>query len=204
MKTKNLLAILFLCVTLAVTAQDFQEERGNLSFLKDQKVVNVEFKYDNLRLMKDNVTEKEYVDERREYLNNKDKGNGDVWFKKWENAKKGIWQPKFLELMVKTITSSKGIEFKEGATDAPYTLIVDVQWIYPGWDAWVMKQAAKVTMVLKFVETQNKDKELFQLRSIEAPGDQFGNNFSNESRIGEGFAKTAKSFGKLIVKRLKK
>ena len=112
-----------------------------------------------------------------------------VWFKKWENAKEGIWQPKFLELMVKTITSSKGIEFKEGATDAPYTLIVDVQWIYPGWDAWVMKQAAKVTMVLKFVETQNKDKELFQLRSIEAPGDQFGNNFSNESRIGEGFAK---------------
>ena len=106
--------------------------------------------------------------------------------------------------MVKTITSSKGIEFKEVATDAPYTLIVDVQWIYPGWDAWVMKQAAKVTMVLKFVETQNKDKEIFQLRSIEAPGDQFGNNFSNESRIGEGFAKTAKSFGKLIVKRLKK
>lgn len=204
MKTKNLLAVLFLCVTLAVTAQDFQEERGNLSFLKDQKVVNVEFKYDNLRLMKDNVTEKEYVDERREYLNNKDKGNGDVWFKKWENAKEGIWQPKFLELMVKTITSSKGIEFKEGATDAPYTLIVDVQWIYPGWDAWVMKQAAKVTMVLKFVETQNKDNELFQLRSIEAPGDQLGNNFSNESRIGEGFAKTAKSFGKLIIKRLKK
>ena len=119
MKAKKLLAILFLCVTLAVTAQDFQEEKGNLSFLKDQKVVNVEFKYDNLRLMKDNVTEKEYVDERREYLN-------------------------------------------------------------------------------------NKDKELFQLRSIEAPGDQFGNNFSNESRIGEGFAKTAKSFGKLIVKRLKK
>jgi len=67
-----------------------------------------------------------------------------------------------------------------------------------------MKQAAKVTMVLKFVETQNRDNELFQLRSIEAPGDQLGNNFSNESRIGEGFAKTAKSFGKLIIKRLKK
>ena len=28
MKTKKLLAILFLCVTLAVTAQDFQEEKG--------------------------------------------------------------------------------------------------------------------------------------------------------------------------------
>lgn len=204
MKTKKLLAILFMCVTLAVTAQDFQEERGNLSFLKDQKVVNVEFKYDNLRLMKDNVTEKEYVDERREFLNNRNKGEGDNWLKKWEGAREAFWEPKFLDLMRRTVTESKGIAFQKDAPQAPYTLIVDAQWIYPGWDAWVMKQAAKVTMVLKFVETQNKDKELFQLRSIEAPGDQFGNNFSNESRIGEGFAKTAKSFGKLIVKRLKK
>ena len=170
MKTKKLLAILFMCVTLAVTAQDFQEERGNLSFLKDQKVVNVEFKYDNLRLMKDNVTEK----------------------------------PKFLDLMRRTVTESKGIAFQKDAPQAPYTLIVDAQWIYPGWDAYVMKQKAKVTTVLSFVETNNKENVLYQIRSIEAPGDQIGHNYSNELRIGEGFEKTAKSFGKLIVKRLKK
>ena len=204
MKTKKLLAILFLCVTLAVTAQDFQEERGSLSFLKDQKVVNVEFKYDNLRLMKDNVTEKEYVDERREFLNNRNKGEGDNWLKKWEGAREAFWEPKFLDLMRRTVTESKGIVFQKDAPQAPYTLIVDAQWIYPGWDAYVMKQKAKVTTVLSFVETNNKENVLYQIRSIEAPGDQIGHNYSNELRIGEGFEKTAKSFGKLIVKRLKK
>ena len=204
MKTKKLLAILFLCVTLAVTAQDFQVERGNLSFLKDQKVVNVEFKYDNLRLMKDNVTEKEYVDERREFLNNRNKGEGDNWLKKWEGAREAFWEPKFLDLMRRTVTESKGIVFQKDAPQAPYTLIVDAQWIYPGWDAYVMKQKAKVTTVLSFVETNNKENVLYQIRSIEAPGDQIGHNYSNELRIGEGFEKTAKSFGKLIIKRLKK
>ena len=204
MKTKNLLAILFLCVTLAVTAQDFQEERGNLSFLKDQKVVNVEFKYDNLRLMKDNVTEKEYVEERRDFLNNRNKGEGDNWLKKWEGARETFWEPKFLDLMRRTVTESKGIVFQKDAPQAPYTLIVDAQWIYPGWDAYVMKQKAKVTTVLSFVETNNRENVLYQIRSIEAPGDQIGHNYSNELRIGEGFEKTAKSFGKLIIKRLKK
>ena len=204
MKTKNLLAVLFLCVTLATTAQDFQEERGNLSFLKDQKVVNVEFKYDNLRLMKDNVTEKEYVDERREFLNNRNKGEGDNWLKKWEGARETFWEPKFLDLMRRTVTESKGIVFQKDAPQAAYTLIVDAQWIYPGWDAYVMKQKAKVTTVLSFVETNNKENVLYQIRSIEAPGDQIGHNYSNELRIGEGFEKTAKSFGKLIIKRLKK
>jgi len=204
MKTKNLLAVLFLCVTLSVTAQDFQEERGNLSFLKDQKVVNVEFKYDNLRLMKDNVTEKEYVDERREFLNNRNKGEGDNWLKKWEGARETFWEPKFLDLMRRTVTESKGIAFQKDAPQASYTLIVDAQWIYPGWDAWVMKQKAKVTTVLSFVETNNRENVLYQIRSIEAPGDQIGHNYSNELRIGEGFEKTAKSFGKLIIKRLKK
>ena len=204
MKTKNLLAVLFLCVTLAVTAQDFQEERGNLSFLKDQKVVNVEFKYDHLRLMKDNVTEKEYVDERREFLNNRNKGEGDNWLKKWEGARETFWEPKFLDLMRRTVTESKGIVFQKDAPQAAYTLIVDAQCIYPGWDAWVMKQKAKVTTVLSFVETNNKENVLYQIRSIEAPGDQIGHNYSNELRIGEGFEKTAKSFGNLIIKRLKK
>jgi hypothetical protein len=154
--------------------------------------------------MKDNVTEKEYVDERREFLNNRNKGEGDNWLKKWEGARETFWEPKFLDLMRRTVTESKGIVFQKDAPQAAYTLIVDAQWIYPGWDAWVMKQKAKVTTVLSFVETNNRENVLYQIRSIEAPGDQIGHNYSNELRIGEGFEKTAKSFGKLIIKRLKK
>lgn len=84
--------------------------------------------------------------------------------------------------------------------NTPYTLIVQTVWIYPGWDAGIMKQP-KVTTNLKFVETANKSNVLLEITSEEAPGDQWGSNFSNETRIGEGFAKTAKSLSKLLLKK---
>lgn len=93
------------------------------------------------------------------------------------------------------------MSFKEGLENAKYTLIVETVWLYPGWDAGVMKQPAKVTTNLKFLETANHDIVLAETMSQNAPGDQWGSSFSNEDRLGEGYAKTGKSFAKLILKK---
>jgi hypothetical protein len=66
-----------------------------------------------------------------------------------------------------------------------------------------MKQPAKVTTNLKIVETANRSNVLVVMSSENAPGDQWGNNYSNENRIGEGFAKTAKTLAKIIAKQIK-
>lgn len=59
-----------------------------------------------------------------------------------------------------------------------------------GWDAGVMKQPAKVTTNLKFVETANNDNILAEVSSENAPGDQWGgSSFSNEDRLGEATPK---------------
>ena len=201
MKKISLLALLL--VATVSFAQKMKVTKGDFSFLSGQKDINVEFNYSNLKLMKEDFTESQYIDNRKKELNDKTRGVGDSWEKKWQGAKEGIWQPKFLELMAVTATKEKDIAFMEGSKQAKYTLIVDVVWIFPGWDAAIMKQHAKVSTVLRFVETANRKNVLFEVTSNEAPGDQWGNNFSNESRIGEGFAKTAKSFGKMIIKELK-
>ncbi|KKM73147.1 hypothetical protein LCGC14_1413440, partial [marine sediment metagenome] len=131
----------------------------------------------------------------------KSKGSGNTWKKKWAAAKETVWQPKFLELMNRTFQDDHDLSFQEGLGDAKYTLIVDTTWLYPGWDAAVMKQPAKVSTNLKFVETANKDKVLAEVTSENAPGDQWGSSFSNEDRMGEGYAKTGKSFAKLVEKK---
>lgn len=182
-------------------AQKMANEKGSLAVLKNETSVNIRFSYDNLKLMKEQLSEEQYVKERRKDLNEKDKGNGDVWVSKWQNAKDGIWEPKFVELLLKTVKT--GVTFNEGNEEAKYTLLVDAVWIYPGWDVYMMKQAAKVTTHIRLVETANPSVVLYETDAIEAPGDQFGSNFSNESRIGEGFAKTAKTLGKTINKALK-
>ncbi len=191
-----------LLVSSIMTAQDMDVVKGDFGFIKDQKEVNVEFDYSKLTLLKEKLTEEKYVANRVKELNEKSKNNGDIWKKKWDGSKDQIWNPKFLELMnVVFNKEGKDVTFQEGLTAAKYTLIVEAIWVYPGWDAGVMKQPAKVTTNLKFVETANKSNVLLEIASEDAPGDQWGNNYSNESRIGEGFAKTGKSLAKMLLKK---
>ncbi len=202
MKKAVLMAVFF--VASAMNAQDMDVVKGDFGFLNGQKEINVEFDFSKLKLMKENKTEAQYVADRAADLNEKNKGVGDQWKKKWEGAKTAIWAPKFMEL-VNIVLSKKGkdLSFQEDLKSAKYTLIVEAVWIFPGWDAGVMKQAAKVSTNLKFVETANRSNVVLEITSEHAPGDQWGSNFSNESRIGEGFAKTGKSLAGLILKKTK-
>lgn len=194
------IAVLFVSCTMM--SQDMKVVRGDFGFLKDQKDINVEFDYSKMTLMKENKSEAQYVEDRTKELNEKSKGIGDIWKKKWNPSKELIWNPKFLELVnIVLLKENKEVSFQEDLTTAKYTLIVETVWIYPGWDAAIMKQPAKVTTNLKFVETANKSNVLLEISSENAPGDQYGNNFSNESRIGEGFAKTGKSLAKMLLKK---
>lgn len=200
MKKQTILALTLLFTTV-IFAQKMKVVDGDFDFIKDQKQINVEFNYDNLKLFKKNLTNDEYVKERFEDLESKGKGKGKTWKKSWEASREIIYAPKFLELMNRDLYEDKGITFEEDLTEAKYTLIVDVVWIYPGWNAAVMRQPAKLSTVLKFVETANRDNVALELTSENAPGNRFGGTFSNEDRIGEGFAKTGKTLSKLIMKK---
>ncbi|MDA6069307.1 hypothetical protein NJT12_06715 [Flavobacterium sp. AC] len=197
---KRLIFALFLISGVAF-AQDMKVVQGNFDFLKDQKEINTQFDYSNFTMMKENKSEAQYIEEHKADLDKKAKGNGNLWEKRWVVSKDQIWTPKFLEIgNIVLSKAKKDLNFQEGL-NTPYTLIVQTVWIYPGWDAGIMKQPAKVTTNLKFVETANKSNVLLEITSEESPGDQWGSNFSNESRIGEGYAKTAKSLSKMIIKK---
>lgn len=201
MKFKLLFAVIIV-FTVAVSAQKMKVESGDFSFLRGQTSINVVFDYSETKMNKENISVDEYVTNRVKDLNGKNKGTGDTWKKRWDSSAELIWNPKFLELMNKYLGKTKGVYFEENAQNSTYTLLVKVDWMYPGWDAGVMKQHAKVTTTLQFVETANQSKVLVEVSSKEAPGDQWGNNYNNETRIGEGFAKTAKSLAKLIEKKI--
>ncbi|MDR6760718.1 hypothetical protein J2Y38_000916 [Flavobacterium sp. 2755] len=197
---KKLIFALFI-ISGTAFAQDMEVVKGNFDFLKDQKEINTIFDYSSFTMMKEKKSEAQYIKEHKADLDEKAKGNGNLWEKRWAVAKDQIWTPKFLEIgNIVLSKAGKDVNFQEGL-NTPYTLIVQTVWIYPGWDAGIMKQPAKVTTNLKFVETANKSNVLLEITSEEAPGDQWGSNFSNETRIGEGFAKTAKSLSKLLLKK---
>ncbi len=198
---KKPITLVCLFIIVGVSAQKMKIKTGNFDFLKGQPEINVEFQYGNMKLLKKNLPEEQYIKEHAAELEEKTKGKGETWKKQWAAAPELIWQPKFLELMNRYFFKDHNMNFAEGLSEAKYTLIVETVWLYPGWDAGVMKQPAKVTTLLKFVETANRDKVLTEITSENAPGDQWGSSFSNEDRLGEGYAKTGKSFAKLILKK---
>lgn len=198
---KRYLTLVLAIVCTTVYAQKIKVEQGSFDFIAGQKEVNVVFDYDSMKLMKENFTNEEYISKRSADLEEKARGKGKTWEKAWNSSRELIWNPKFLELINKYLGEKEGMYFAEDLTDTKYTLIVETVWLYPGWDAGIMKQHAKVTTNLKFVETANKDNILLEVSSKNAPGDQWGNNYSNESRVGEGYAKTAKTLAKLILKK---
>jgi hypothetical protein len=203
MKKVFVLAVIF--VSSYMTAQKMEVVKGDFGFLNGQKEINVEFDYSKMTLMKEKKSEDQYITDRVKDLNEKNKGTGEIWKKKWNASKELIWTPKFLELVNIVLSKEKkDVIFQENLTSAKYTLIVETVWIYPGWDVAMMKQPAKVSTNLKFVEKGNKSNILLEITSEDAPGDQWGNNFSNESRIGEGFAKTGKSLAKMLLKKVYK
>ncbi len=198
---KKILTLILVIAFSSIYAQKIKVEQGGFDFIAAQKEINVEFDFSNMKVLKENYTNEEYVTKRSADLEEKARGKGKTWEKAWNSSRELVWNPKFLELMNKYLGKDKDMYFAEGLSDAKYTLIVETVWLYPGWDAGIMKQPAKVTTNLKFVETSNKDNILLEVSCKNAPGDQWGNNYSNESRVGEGYAKTAKSFAKLILKK---
>ncbi|WP_345207395.1 hypothetical protein [Chryseobacterium ginsengisoli] len=199
---KKLFLLMLFAVSAVAMAQKFKIQSGDLKFLKGTEIVNVVFDYSDMKLLKENYTEAQYIPKRMEELNKKTEGSGDIWKKQWERSKEELWNPKFITIFNKVLSKEEiNTKLQENAK-SPYTLIVKVKWVYPGWDAGIMKQPAKVNTQLTFVESGSK-KVLCDIESLEAPGDQWGSNFNNETRVGEGFAKTGKTLAQKIEKVVK-
>jgi len=200
--TKQITLTLALVFAMFSYGQKMKVQKGDFSFIKGQQDINVEFVYDNLTINKDKLTDEEYIKEKSTKLEEKTRGKGKAWAKKWVASRELVFAPKFLELINKYVNKkSKKNYFAEELTDAKYTLLVEAVWIYPGYNVGIMKKGAKLTTKLTFVETANRDNIVLEITGKNAPGDIYGGSFSNVDRIGESYAKTGKTLAGMILKK---
>ena len=200
--TTAIIALLFLQMVqpASVSAQKMKIVSGNFDFLKGQKELNITFDYEQMSFYNDKLSADEYVSRReKEITENKGKTEAENWKSDWEYSKTTSFPNKFMS----TMNGNLDMETSRNP-NAPYTLIVETIWIYPGWYAAVMKQHSKVSTRLKFVETANPSQVLLTITSDKAPGDiNFVGIANNNDRIAEGYGKTGKSLAKMILKNIK-
>lgn len=181
-------------------AQKIKQTEGNLSFLKGQKELPVEFVYaDDLKVGK--YTEQKYIEKKMTKANDKEPGSGEKWLESWKNDRPKNYQPKFIELF-NEVMNKEGVVMSMGNQSASYLLIVETVFIEPGYNVGVSRKNAYINLIVSFVENNNPNNVLAKFTINKSPGKMaLGSDFDTGMRIGEAYAKAAKSFANYLIKK---
>jgi hypothetical protein len=195
--------VLFFALILAagnsVLAQKIKIVEGNLSPLKGQKSIAVEFSYEDMTVgSRDAKSEEVYIADRKKELNQKEAGRGDKWAEAWVSDRKDRFEPQFRELY------SKHANMTTAGDNPTYTMIFRTTRTEPGWNVGVMRVPAFIDAEVTIVETANRDKVIAKLTVKNSPGrDAWGFDFDTGTRLQEAYAKAGKEVGQVVAKNAK-
>lgn len=192
---KKILSVLLVVASTSVFAQKIYLKSGDLSVLKGQKEVDVEYDYSKMRVGR-YADERDYVKDKVKDYNEKEAGRGDKWAKAWEGDRGSRFQPSFEELLNKY---NKSFYIAEDNDDAKYKFVVKTTRTEPGFNVYVVRKNAEVDLEIILMEG---DKEIAKVIAKNNPGRTFGgNDFDTGTRIEEAYAKAGKDFGKWLYKK---
>lgn len=199
---KLLLLVFMIMMTTAFGQEKMKVVSGNLNILKDQTEVNAELKFENVLLMKENITEAQYLENRKKQVLENPKRGEEAW-KKWIEEWERYKKEEYIDYFVKGLNKSyKNISFKKDSP-AKYTLLLNTKWVFPGWHAGLTAMTAEISGTIKLVETNNPSVVLAEVELNKF--DKFVNNkeFVMEyGRIAAGYESTGRYLGKQIKKSL--
>jgi hypothetical protein len=188
-KIAAIMALVFFSVN--TNAQRIKTTDGDISVLKNETTINVEFTYDGMSVGK-YENEKDYIAAKTEEYNKKEPGRGDRWAKNWIADRKTQFEPKFIDLFEK----SSGMIVKP---TAKYTLIFHTTSTEPGYNIYISKKNAEIDAEVTIVETANRSKTIAVISVKNAPGRTFsGEDYATSDRIQESYAVSGKKLGKFI------
>ncbi len=207
MKKFNSLLIVFVVALSGtnVIAQKYTEGDKTLSFLAGEKLINIEYNYDNMMVGK--KTEEEYKAGKIADFNTKVPGKGEKWAKKWVENRENVYEPMFEELINKIMAKAKmDVKLGTNQTEAKYTLYVHTTLTEPGFTIpMVMKVNPYCNFEFSWIENSTKNVaakgELKKVAGVVMADNEW--EFDPANRIKECYAKAGKVVGKSLEKSLK-
>jgi len=194
---KKLFLFAFICLSTSIYAQSIKLVSGKLDFLKSEQKLDIKFTYDHLRVGK--LTEEEYVTKKMADTEKRGK-DPEIWRRGWIADRQNTYEPKFIELFDKRMAPA-GIEI---SSDGNYLMIIQTDFIEPGFNVGVARKNASINFTATFIEkeTGNGIAKITVFNS--SANDFWGTDFDAAYRIGECYAKGGRELGAFIVKKLKK
>lgn len=196
---KKLIGLLLVTIiSVALYGQKTKLVSGSLGFMKDKPAVYITFTYDNTNVGK--MTELDYVNKKVIEKNNKKAGEGDEWRELYMHTKTNVNEVYFKHLFG-IITKSKGLVIAGKPEDALVNIIVNVDFLEPGFNAGgFVSKAASVNVTCRFID-QTTGQEVAMVTIINASTDSDVNdNYSVGSKLKECYGKSGKELAQMIIK----
>jgi len=190
---KNVLAIVFVSLSLSVLAQKIKLAEGSLDPLKGQTSIKTEFKYEMSvgKFAKEN----DYIAQKKKELNEKEPGRGDTWEKNWKSERQDRFEPQFRELF------SKHSAMSTAGNNAKYTLIFKTIHTETGFNVHEKSRPAYINAEALIVDADDPNKIVAKITIKKVLGrDVIGFDYGTGVRLQEAYKKAGKELGGFIRK----
>ncbi|SRX76134.1 hypothetical protein [Aequorivita antarctica] len=189
MKFKYLLLIVFIALgTQLLSAQHIKLDKKEMAFLASQKKINVVFTYESVLFNADSLTETGFVNYIKGKIESKLNAEEALdWEKRYFNAKDSIYPKIFATALNNRIKDyDYPIEFVVDDNSTYYTMKVQTDWMYFGYDVGIAKQPAKANLKVTFYETSNPENIVSKIDIDRAEGFNVIGNLSFNTEVPLG------------------
>lgn len=200
---KRILFVLALAFSTLSIAQVMKVVSGNFDFLKGQNEINVIVDFVDTKYHIENFSEQEFLDyKKNDFLEKRQLSvkEWEEWLSEWNNYKSNEYLTNFLKGFnrSKKIIAGRNLQTK-------YTMIVEPTWVFTGWHAGITFQEAKLSTIIKFVETDNPSNVLLVYETDKILGTNQTKDFFKEyGRVGSAFQTTGKRLYSDLIRKVKK
>ena len=201
-------SVVFFIGSQFLFSQHIDIDKKALSFLASQERVNVVFAFDSLTFDAENIPETEFLQKRYVEVSEwKDTTAAKEWIALYHEHKNNQWQELFLKTLNERMSDyKKPPEFIRDDSTAQYTMRVNTDWMYFGYNVIVGKQPSKVSVTLSFFKTETPLDILFNTEISRAMGTNNESynlrNWPSFRRMGKAYTKAAyklgQSFGRIV------
>jgi hypothetical protein len=196
---KQILLLLAAAFVFQLQAQKLKLS-GDLGMLKGEKVFDITFTYDHLKVGK--MSEEQYMSKKMKEADEDEPGKGEKWKEMWYEDRTSHYEPKFTELLNDYVKKA-GVVFEPNAEGAKYELVVHTTFIEPGFNIGITRKDASIDMEVSFVPVDDESNVLNTITISRSPGRTgmgYG-DFDLGVRVGEAYAKAGKELGKFLTKK---
>ena len=201
MKTVSFTVLFFVIMTKCIIGSpSVKIVSGDISLIKNEKIINIEFKFDNMKIDKF-PTEQDYIKYYVNARNKKNPGSGEQWEQEWKINSREKCPNQFVDQINKEVLN-RGLTFSPKDLTSNYKMIVRLISLskLKGTGGFTGREQLTADIEVIIVDNKNPNNIIAKIMLTKINGKGYGLPKCME----DAFGNAGQDLGEYIIKQLKK